>query len=436
MERMRRNGEPRERILLVDQDVIDRRTAIRYLAVEKRYDFVEVESIAAAIEALSSERFACVLLEFHLADGDAFAFLRHLSQLRKPPVAIVLTGVDADHRAVKLLEHGAEDYLPKDQLSRRTLCQAVEFGLARQRSPGRRRTRRPPLATVPASGLLTGNWVETFTGEIRGYQIEGRLGSGAMAAVFEATQCSLQRKVAIKVLAPLLARDKEMMERFKQEAFILAGFDSPFFVPIFDLFSHRGYTCIVMAFAAGGSVEALLKRHGRLPLRRALTIARDCALGLQVAARAGIVHRDVKPANILLSSTGQAKIADFGLAKLSRNAALNTAPGIVFGSAAYMAPEQWSDELPKDPRSDLYALGCTLFELLTGDVPFPTQSSADAMREHLHTPPPRVSSHRPEVPRRVEEVVVKLLAKEPEHRFHAGSEVARALQLCLQEVGG
>ncbi len=426
-----------EKILIVDDDMIDRRTVMRYLRGAGSFDFALAGTVKEARRLLDADDYVCVLLDFCLPDGDAFDVLRHLTQLTAPPPTLVMTGVDADEFALDLLAFGAEDYLPKDRLCRESLRQAVDFARARYDSPLRRKLRPTALPpAVPRVGTSPSTrWMELFKGDVNGYALERQLGSGSMATVFLARQASLGRKVAIKVIAPRMARDEETLERFKQEARILAGFDSPFITPIYDLFEVRGYTCIVMAYAAGGSVERLHNQLRRLPLHRVLAIARDTALGLHAAAREGIVHRDIKPANLLLTRSGRVRIADFGLAKLSEGATVVTAPGIVFGSAAYMAPEQWLDR-PCDVRTDLYALGCTVYELLTGRLPFVGVDLDAVMMGHLHNPPPALEKLRSDCAPEVSALVLRLLAKDPAARFQTGAAAAHAVQECLRTQTG
>ncbi len=420
------------RLLIVDDDPIDRKLFRRYLeqgSPEGSFSIEEAESVRAARRRLLNGHFDCVLLDHLLLDGTAFDLLRFLNQRTSAPPVVVLTGNNDEQLALELLANGADDYLLKDRLSGQALTQAVRFAIARHQAPRFHASGpvAPPVA--PPSGIRP--WTERLRGEVHGYRIDGMLGAGAMGAVFEAVQLSLGRKVAIKVIPPLLAKDPESMQRFEQEARILACFDSPFIIPIYDMFQHEQLYCIVMAFADGGSVEGLLQRERRVSPRRATGIVRDAALGLFAASSQGIVHRDIKPGNLLLSARGQVRIADFGLAKLSRNAQVLTAPGIVLGSAAYMAPEQWYDTAELDTRCDLYALGCTLFHLLTGRLPFVSNSPEEMMRFHLESDPPEVSDYCADCPTALADIARKLLEKAPERRYQDGSKLARDLHACL-----
>ncbi len=272
---------------------------------------------------------------------------------------------------------------------------------------------------------------------ISGYRVERKLGQGGMGAVYLAEQLKLKRKAAIKVLPPELSMHPPLIERFEREARALARLDHPHIVPIYDLFSHEGTFCIAMAYLDGGSVRDLLRREGFVDEARSAALVRDAAQGLWAAAQKGIVHRDVKPDNLLLSADGVVKVADFGLVKQGEATEL-TRTGTVLGTPAYMAPEQWEDSRMCDHRSDLYALGCTLFQLLCSRTPFVGPQTTNFMKQHVSDPIPRLRVKRPDVSSEMAQIVERLLQKRPEDRYQTGEELARALEplaASKQEVG-
>lgn len=270
---------------------------------------------------------------------------------------------------------------------------------------------------------------------IHGYRITGKLGEGAMGCVYKAEQLKLRRDAAIKVLPPNMSRRRDMIERFEREAQALAALDNPHIVSVFDMFEIDGHYCIAMAFCGGGSVKNVIAR-GRVPEKEAASIISQAGLGLWAAAQKGIVHRDVKPDNLLISSEGLIKVADFGLVK----AAMGdddigvTKPGTVMGTPAFMAPEQWRDSHRCDHRSDLYSLGCTLFQMLSGRYPFQGPTSANLMEQHILQPPPDVRWGCTGISEAMAKIVQKMLEKDPTKRFQTGAELNEALAPFLDGV--
>ena len=242
------------------------------------------------------------------------------------------------------------------------------------------------------------------------------LGRGGMGIVFRAHEVALDREVALKVLAidPLL--DPGAYERFEREAKLAARLDHPNIVPIFAVGQQASVAYYTMRLVRGGSVEQMLERGQPLGLDHALNILREVAAALDYAHAHGVVHRDVKPANILVGDTGHAQVADFGIAKaLGSEATSHTATGVI-GSPAYMAPEQWRGE-PVDGRADQYALAIVAFEMLTGRRPFETPSVQDLMKMHLNGEVPDVTRLRPGLAPSADAAIRRALSKYPAERF-------------------
>ncbi len=276
--------------------------------------------------------------------------------------------------------------------------------------------------------VLAEVFLSPFRDILKGFRIEGKLGKGGMGVVMAATQLNLNRKVAMKFLPRLRFRVTEVFDRFKREAKTLARLDNPYVVPIYELFESKGHLCIVMGYAEGGSVRQLLKREGRLNEEHAAALAQQTALGLWSASREGIVHRDIKPGNLLLDKNGRIRIADFGLAKQLDESQRLTHDGSILGTPAYISPEQWNGTTTPDHRSDLYSLGCTLFEMLTGRPPFETRARHQVIKQHILDTPPDVRESRPEISDGLAAIVARLLEKDPDKRFQTGVELAEALE--------
>jgi serine/threonine-protein kinase len=272
---------------------------------------------------------------------------------------------------------------------------------------------------------------------IGSYQILRKLGEGGMGAVYEATHALLGRRAAVKVLLPMYSQNADIVNRFFNEARAATAVADPGIVQIFDFGHHEGAAYIVMEFLEGESLEARLRRVGRLAVVDAGRICRQVAMALAAAHRRGIVHRDLKPDNVFLVPDlevvggERAKVLDFGIAKLvgDDQARSATRTGSVIGTPEYMSPEQCrgANTVQIDHRADVYALGCILFTLVTGTTPFRGEGAGDLIIAHVTTPPPAPSTLVPDLPPDVDAVVLRCLAKKPADRFQSMLEVAQAL---------
>ena len=249
-----------------------------------------------------------------------------------------------------------------------------------------------------------------------------------MATVYLAEDLKHARQVAVKVLRPELVTSGAEAARFLREIRIAANLSHPQIVPVHDSGERDGFLYFVMPYIGGESLRQRLAREGRLPVPDALIIARSVALALDYAHRQNVIHRDVKPENILLHE-GQAVVADFGIARAITAAAADdlTARGLTVGTPAYMSPEQAAAERELDGRSDLYSLACVVYETLTGEPPFPGGSAQRTLSRHLVEPPAPLRQRRPTIPEQVDRAVLRALAKEPENRFAGTAEFAAAL---------
>ena len=244
-----------------------------------------------------------------------------------------------------------------------------------------------------------------------------------MGVVYRAVQLDLGRPVAVKVIAADRARDPGLRARFAREARLAASIDHPNLVPVHAAGEDGGRLYLVMRFVPGTDLHRALKRDGRLECSYAASVVAQVAAGLDAAHAAGLVHRDVKPANVLLAGD-HVYLGDFGLSRLQASAERFTESGAWVGTVDYMSPEHLRGE-PCDARSDVYALGCVLFAALTGRAPFRRETVPATMSAHLHEPPPWPSDLAP-VPRAFDDVIARALAKRPEDRFPSAGDLGRA----------
>ena len=262
------------------------------------------------------------------------------------------------------------------------------------------------------------------------YQVIERVGVGGMAEVYKARDELLGREVAVKVLTDRLSTDRSFVERFRREAQAAANLSHPNIVSLYDYGSEEeaGANFIVMELIDGRGLEAVIADDGPLMPERAAEIAADVAKALDRAHKTGLVHRDVKPSNIMITSYGQTKVTDFGIARATGDAEQTmTQTGMVIGTASYLAPEQAQGN-PVDARSDVYALGCVLYEMLTGQPPFSGDTPLSIAYKHVRETPSAPSAANPDVPDALDAIVMKALAKNPDNRYQSAEEMRADLE--------
>jgi serine/threonine protein kinase len=277
-------------------------------------------------------------------------------------------------------------------------------------------------------------WGELAAGdEFAGYRIEGRIGRGGMGLLYLAVEAGLERRVALKLIAPEAADEEVFARRFAEESRIAASIEHPNVVPIYAAGKQDGVPWIAMRYVAGSDLAQRITREGRLAPADAVRLIAQVGNGLDAIHAAGLVHRDVKPANVLLSGEAgeeHAYITDFGVARNVATQSGLTQTGRFVGTLDYVAPEQIAGG-SVDARVDVYALGCLLFKALTGDVPFPREAEAARLYAHLNDPPPLPSTLAPAVPMALDDVVARALEKEPGDRYPSAGDLGRAAGAAL-----
>ncbi len=264
------------------------------------------------------------------------------------------------------------------------------------------------------------------------YRLLEQVGMGGMATVYKGYHAAMDRYVAIKVLPRHLARDASFLARFEREARTIARLEHRYILPVYDVAEDDGVPYLVMRYTDGGDLSSLIV-SGQLGIKRAVELISQVAEALAYAHRQGVIHRDVKPANVLISREGDALLADFGIAKIYEETLQLTGEGGIVGTPAYMAPEQLQGKAV-DPRADIYALGVVLYQALTGECPFVAETPLAVALMHIHNPlrPPREIN--PAIPESLERIILRAMAKNPADRFADANEMSQALKSVLAEI--
>jgi serine/threonine-protein kinase len=346
---------------------------------------------------------------------DGWHTLKGIRNQSDVPV-LMLTAGDTEQQKVRGLMSGADDYVTKPLAPEEFVARV--HALLRRASLQRVLPRPADEADDP--GLAPGSVIGS-------YRIDERIALGGMSAVYRATHTALDRIVALKVLSREMALDRTARERFTAEWRIAAALHHPNILPVHDAGEVDGRLFLAMDLVEGGDLGMAIERGGPLPPDRAVAILEQTASALDAAHAAGLIHRDVKPGNVLLDTSGHAYLADFGLTKVIGSDSHLTKPGRMVGTAAYLAPEQIRGE-PLDARTDVYSLGCVFFEALTASSPFEPETGFTLMYAHLERPVPRLTERRPELPAAVDAVVSQAMAKSPDERFASAGEAVAALK--------
>ena len=342
-------------------------------------------------------------------EGDNELVDLELSSLLGEVAAAVsfLQRVDLD-AALRAMDRVARGLPPEEEKTPQELAQTVQL-----KAP-------EPKAPEPT---------EDGADPIRGYELIEKLGAGAMGSVLKAKKHDSGEIVALKILKPELSKDREYVERFLREAKAVARLNHRNIVRAVQVGRSGDYYFFAMEFLTGQSASDMIKSQGRLPERFALMVTRCIASALAHAWQHQIVHRDIKPDNIMVTQDGQVKLTDLGLARTAKQDSTLTITGVVMGSPAYISPEQATGEKDLDSRSDIYALGATLFHMLTGEVPYNGDSPLHVMLRHMNDPLPDVRQKVPEVSEATRLVIQRMMAKRPEGRFQSAQQVEAAAKM-------
>ena len=263
------------------------------------------------------------------------------------------------------------------------------------------------------------------------YELLGHIARGGMADVFEARDTLLGRRVAVKVLHSQFSSDEAFVKRFRREAQAAANLSHPNIVGIYDWGQEGSTYFIVMELIEGRSLRDVLREDGPLLPRRAIEISAEVAAALSVAHRSGLVHRDIKPGNMLLTADGTVKVTDFGIARAWDDSSELTKTGAVIGTATYFSPEQ-AQGTPADERSDIYALGVVMYEMLAGRPPFSGESPVAVAYQHVSSLAVQPSLDNPDVPNELDAIVMRALEKDPDARYQTADDLRHALLLFLR----
>ncbi|HEV2236068.1 MAG TPA: protein kinase, partial [Ktedonobacterales bacterium] len=260
------------------------------------------------------------------------------------------------------------------------------------------------------------------------YEMQDAIGRGGMATIYRAVDLRMGRTVAVKILREVYSSDPKFVTRFQREARAASLLQHPNIVQVFDYGQSGESYYIVMEFVDGTDLRRYLKRTGKLSSERAVTIARDVALGLGAAHKRGIVHRDVKPQNIMLNDADLVKLTDFGIASVYKDAGAErlTTTGMTLGTVQYYAPEQAQGEVVT-PAADIYALGIVMYEMLTGRPPFDGDTPVAVAMKHIQEPPEPPTTYNPSIAPGLERIIMRCLEKDPRDRFRDGDALAYAL---------
>ena len=390
----------------------------------------EAGDVDGALLCVEAHDPGVILLDLNMPGRPSLPAIPELLAAAPGAAVVVMTMQDEPAYARAALTAGASGYVLKEA-AEVELLEAVRAAAAGRTylnpSLGARlvAAAAPPAssAEAPAPAAMELPIGSTFAG----HRIDAVAGRGGMGVVYLATDLTLDRPVALKLIAPGLASDPVFRARFESECKLAAGIDHAHVVQIFHAGEERGLLYVTMRYVPGTDLRTLLTHEGRLAPARAVGLVAQVADALEAAHRRGLVHRDVKPANVLITTRDGAEhafLTDFGVSKAGTADTGLTKTGFAVGTADYMAPEQ-ARGAAVDARADIYALGCVLYRALTGAVVYERESDVEKMWAHIHDPPPALLDVRPDLPRGLGVVLDRALAKRPDDRQPSAAELAR-----------
>jgi DNA-binding NarL/FixJ family response regulator len=417
------------RILLVDDHSMVRSGLRLLLEEQDDFDVVgEAGDVEAALERTRALEPNVILLDLNMPGRPSLPAIPELLEAAPGSAVVVMTQHDDPEFARVALAGGASGFVLKEAADSE-LVDSVRAAAAGRTYVDPSLGARLAAGPVSPPGEADGEDELRVGSTFAGHRVDAVAGRGGMGVVYRATDMTLDRPVALKVLAPTLARDRVFRARFERECRLAAALDHPNVVPIFHAGAERGALYLTMRFVEGTDLRALLAEEQRLEPRRAASLVAQVAAALTAAHARGLVHRDVKPANILIATregSEQAFLTDFGITMERRDASSLTKTGFAVGTADYMSPEQ-ARGAEVDARADIYALGCVLYRALTGAVLYDKDSDVEKMWAHIHEPPPDLLDVRPELPASLGDVVERALAKVPADRQQTAGELAHEL---------
>lgn len=430
-------------VLIIEDEIHIRQNLVDILSYAG-FDTLQAEDGFIGIELAQQRTPDIILCDIMMPDMDGYTVLRRLQSIPSTStIPFIFLSAITDRPSIRYgMELGADDYVTKPFTANELLA-AVQIRLTKH-AVNMRQYQKPGTNSVSSSSPLTiSPDAQSLIGVVvNGYQIREKIGEGGIGTVYKAYQIAIGREVAIKVLRPTYARNTEFLLRFQTEAELIARLEHPHIIPLYDYWYDGNGVYIAMRLLRGGSLRAALQQRGALALPTVARILTQIADALAVAHNAGIIHRDVKPDNILMDQRGNSYLTDFGLAKnllagtrTSSTVDLNTlleAQETLFqeqptttlfitdaehlaGTPAYLSPEQIHFE-SLSPQSDIYSLGITIYEMLTGQPPF-SGTLGEIVQKHLNERIPDASEQHSDIPDAIDSVIQKATAKDWKHRY-------------------
>ena len=425
------------RILLVDDHTMVRSGLRLLLQEQDDFNVVgEAGDVDGALECTRTHRPKVILLDLNMPGRASLPAIPELLEASPGATVVVMTQHDDPEFARAALVGGASGFVLKEA-AHSELVDAVRAAAAGRTYLNPNLGAR--LVTVPPSPPAAPEVGPDEEAELAigstfaGHRIDAIAGRGGMGVVYRATDLTLDRPVALKLLVPSLARDPVFRARFERECRLAAALDHPHVVPIFHAGAERGALYLTMRYIEGTDLRSLLAEEERLEPSRAVDIVAQVAAALTEAHRHGLVHRDVKPANVLIAvrdGDEYAYLTDFGISMDRVRTSDLTQTGFAVGTADYMSPEQ-AQGVDVDSRADIYALGCILYRALAGTVLYDKDSDVEKLWAHIHEPPPALLGVRPELPPSLGDAVERALAKAPGDRQQTAAELARELRAAV-----
>lgn len=409
-------------ILVVDDEAGIREFMVETLSVDG-HSITEAVDGSEALGCLNRRRFDLLITDLRMPGPlDGIGLLKAARAAHPEMKVIVLTAYGTVGTAVDAMKLGANDYLEKPVSGPTELRILVSRALeARIKNGNGAHAAADPMKQLASE-----------VGRALGpdYDVEGTLGRGGYAVIFRVHDRRLNRQLAAKVLLPEFAAITDTAERFRREAQTVARLSHPNIVPVYFVGREGDVPCLVMPFIEGEALSALLDRQGKLALPLVLRITRDVAAALDFAHQAGVIHRDVKPDNILLqSTTSRSLLTDFGIAKALAPGSSGTGPGTFIGTPRYVSPEQATGEQDLDARTDIYSLGVVVYEMISGKPPFAGGNALRTLGQHVSARVPPLHKRIPGVNRHIDVVIARALAKGPAERFATAGSFVFALQV-------